>query len=214
MISQRARLDFLMKASSRLASHTFLLVTLASSAMIAGMTTGCSGARLSHDEARRQIAEIGNSTLVPDSIHIQRIVSQTDKDAIAETSVAMAFEFQRAKTSDPWHIAAVRLGDRDWVGVDEIVTAVNESRRRTTMESFQKLVIGIATFKQRNGSSPNAAEIVGLTNILHPTYMVDLVRLDGWGRPIRYEVVGTSFRLLSDGADGVRGTPDDILLAP
>ena len=209
MISQRARLPFLMKASSPLALRSFI-PALACVAMLAG----CSGSRLSHDEARRQIAEIGNSKLVPDSIHIQRIVSQTDKEAIAETSVAMAFEFQRAKASDPWHIAAVRLGDRDWVGVAEIVSAVNESRSRTTMESFRKLAAGIATFRQRNGAAPDALEIVGLTNILHPTYMADLVRLDAWGRPIRYEIVGTGFRLLSDGPDGVRGTPDDILLAP
>src|SRR4051812_39271047 len=187
MISQRARLPFLMNGSSRLASYTFLTVALAGSA-------SCSSARLSHDEARKQIAEIGNSSLVPDSIHIQRIVSQTDRNAIAETSVAMAFEFQRAKSSDPWHISAVRMGDRDWVGVAEIIAAVNESRRRTTLESFQKLVIGIEAYRQRNGASPSATDIVGLTNILHPTYMTDLIRLDAWGRPIRYEVVGASFR--------------------
>jgi hypothetical protein len=182
--------------------------------MIAGMTAGCSGSRLSHDEARRKIAEVANSSLVPGSIQVQRIVSQSDKAAIAETSVALAFEFKRNKPTDPWHIAAVRLGDRDWLGVDEIIAAVNESRRRTTLESFQKLAAGIATFRQRNGTSPNATEIVGLTDILHPTYMTDLVRLDAWGRPIRYEVQGASFRLLSDGPDGVRGTPDDVLLAP
>ena len=82
------------------------------------------------------------------------------------------------------------------------------------LESFQKLAIGIESYRQRNGASPNATDIVGLTNILHPTYMTDLIRLDAWGRPIRYEVVGTSFRLVSDGADGVRGTPDDLQLAP
>ena len=188
--------------------------SLACFTMFAAMTAGCSSSRLSHDEARKQIAEIGKSSLVPGSIQIQRIVSQTDKDAIAETSVALAFEFKRNKVSDPWRIAAVRMGDRDWVGVDEIIAAVNESRRRTTMESFQKLATGIEVFRQRNGASPNASEIVALTNILHPTYMTDLVRLDAWGRQIRYEVVGAGFRLLSDGADGVRGTADDILLAP
>jgi len=189
-------------------------LSLACFTMIAGLTAACSSSRLSHDEARRQIAEIGKSSLVPGSIQIQRIVSQTDKDAIAETSVALAFEFKRNKTTDPWRIAAVRMGDRDWVDVDEIIAAVNESRRRTTMESFQKLAAGIEVFRQRNGASPNASEIVALTNILHPTYMSDLVRLDAWGRQIRYEVVGAGFRLLSDGADGVRGTADDILLAP
>ena len=182
--------------------------------MLAAWTSGCSSARLSHDEARKRIAEIGNSSLVPDSIQIQRIVSQTEKDAIAETSVALAFEFKRDKTADPWRIAAVRMGDRDWVGVNEIIAAVNEIRRRTTLESFQKLATGISVFEQRTGASPKATDIVSLTNILHPTYMADLVRLDGWGRQIRYEVVESRFRLLSDGADGIRGTADDLLLAP
>ena len=203
-----------MRGSSRLASHTLLRAALACTAILATTSAGCSSSRLSHDEARRQIAEIGNSSLVPGAIQVQRIVSQTDKDAIAEISVSLAFEFQRNKVSDPWHIAAVRMGDRDWVGVDEIVAAVNESRRRTTLESFQKLATGIATFRQRTGAAPDASEIVALTNILHPAYMADLVRLDAWGRPIRYEVVGAGFRLLSDGADGVRGTSDDVLLAP
>ncbi|HET9130051.1 MAG TPA: type II secretion system protein GspG [Terriglobia bacterium] len=203
-----------MNGSSRYVSRTLRIGALACALTIAGMATGCSSARLSHDEARRQIAEIGNSSLVPDSIHIQRIVSQTEKDAIAETSIAMAFEFQRAKSSDPWHISAVRMGDRDWVGVAEIIAAVNESRKRTTLESFQKLARGIEAYRQQNGTSPNATDIVSLTNILHPTYMTDLVRLDAWGRPIRYEVTGASFRLLSDGADGIRGTADDLQLAP
>jgi hypothetical protein len=126
----------------------------------------------------------------------------------------MAFEFKRDKTSDPWRIAAVRMGDRDWIGVDEIITAVNESRRRTTLESFQKLATGISVFEQQTGSAPKATDIVSLTNILHPTYMADLVRLDAWGHQIRYEVTGSRFRLISDGADGVRGTADDLLLAP
>src|SRR5438045_1402449 len=129
MITQRARLASLMKR----------LILFASAVLL----TGCSGARLSHNEARTRIPEIGTSTLVPGSIQIQRIVSQTEKDAIAETTVALAFEFKRDKSSDPWYIASVRLGDRDWVGVDEIVAAVNESRRRTTQESLQKLASGV-----------------------------------------------------------------------
>jgi len=83
--------------------------------MIAASTAGCSGARLSHDEVRKQISEIGKSSLLPDSIQIQRIVSQSDNAAIAETTVSLAFEFKRDKSSGPWRIASVRLGDRDWV---------------------------------------------------------------------------------------------------
>ena len=203
-----------MKASSRRASHNLPVLACACLTLLAAWISGCSSARLSHDEARKRIAEIGNASLVPESIQIQRIVSQSDKNAIAETSVALAFEFQRDKASDPWRIAAVRMGDRDWVGVDEIIAAVNESRRRKTLESFQKLAAGISVFEQRTGAAPKASDIVSLTDLLHPAYMADLVRLDAWGHPIRYEVLGTRFRLSSDGADGVRGTADDLLLAP
>jgi hypothetical protein len=42
--------------------------------------------------------------------------------------------------------------------------------------------------------------------------MKDLVRTDAWGHPIDYEVTGSAYRLVSSGPDGVRGTPDDIML--
>jgi hypothetical protein len=48
--------------------------------------------------------------------------------------------------------------------------------------------------------------------MLHPSYMSDLVRMDGWGRPIVYEPNGATFRLVSLGADGLQGTPDDIVM--
>src|SRR5262249_51252216 len=118
MISQRARLKLPMKA----------LISLTCAPLLTASLVDCSSAQLSHEEARRQLAAIGTSPLVPGSIQIQRIVSQTDKDAIAETRVALAFEFKRDRPSDPWHVAAVRLGDRDWVGLDELVTAVNDNR--------------------------------------------------------------------------------------
>jgi len=202
MIPQHARLDLLMKLRIPLTCFSFLALCFA----------GCSGARLSHEEARRQIAAIGTSALVPGSIQVQRIVSQTDKDAIAETTVALAFQFKRDKPTDAWRVAAVRLGDRDWVGVDELIAAVNDNRRRATLKSLQLLAVGIAAFQQKNGSAPNAKDIVTLTDILHPGYMTDLVRTDAWGRPILFESSPAGYRLLSFGPDGMQGTPDDIQL--
>jgi Type II secretion system (T2SS), protein G len=54
---------------------------------------------------------------------------------------------------------------------------------------------------------------VALTDKLHPSYMTDLIREDGWGKPILFEVTGpASFRFVSVGADGRRGTSDDLVL--
>ena len=89
--------------------------------------SGCTGARLSHDEARRKILEIGRSNLVPDAIEIRRIVSQTETQAIAEASVTLAFQFRRDKPDSEWRIEAVRLGDRDWISLDELLAAINEA---------------------------------------------------------------------------------------
>src|SRR5215467_2667326 len=103
MISQRARLASFMKRALYLLFPAALLIS------------SCAGARLSTNEARKQIAELGNSALLPNSVEIRRIVSQTDDQAIAEATVTLAFQFIRDKATNRWRIDSVRLGDRDWI---------------------------------------------------------------------------------------------------
>ena len=170
----------------------------------------CSGPRLSHDEARKRIAAIGTSALVPDAIEIRRIVSQSDDSAVAETTVTLAFQFTKDKTTNQWQVASVRLGDRDWISLDELLAALNDGRKRETLKSMEKLAAGVTNYRQRNGAFPVAADIVKLTDILHPDYISELIRMDAWGHPIEYETAGTGFRLRSAGPDGVSGTQDDL----
>jgi hypothetical protein len=172
----------------------------------------CASARLSHDEARKRIAAIGQSSLVPDAIEIRRIVSQSETSAIVESTVTLAFQVKRANPNAEWQIEAVRLGDRDWISLTEMLAAINEGRRRSTAQSIQQLAEGVESYRTaNNGSVPAAPDIVLLTDTLYPRYMKVLVREDGWGNPIIYEVVGNSgFRLASRGADGTRGTADDV----
>jgi hypothetical protein len=180
--------------------------------MLLIVLSGCSGARLSSGEARRKITEIATSGLVPDAVEVRRIVAQNDNQVIAETTVTLAFQFRRDNINSPWRVAAVRLGDRDWIDLNELLAAINEGRRRETTTLMEKLVNGIDNYRRITGSAPQAVDIVQLTNVLHPQYMADLIRSDGWGHPIAYEVTGGTFHLISNGADGVRGTSDDIVL--
>jgi hypothetical protein len=174
--------------------------------------SACTSARLSHDEARKKIAAIGQSNLIPDAIEVRRIVSQTDTSAIAESTVTLAFQFKRANEGEAWHIEAVRLGDRDWISLDELLAAINEGRRRTTSQAMQQLADGVEKYRTSNGTLPAARDIVALTDTLYPRFTNVLVREDGWGHPIIYEVTGaTTFRLLSLGPDSRRGTSDDVV---
>ena len=174
----------------------------------------CTSARLSSDQARKKIAEIGQSSLIPDAIEVRRIISQDDTRAIAEATVTLAFQFSRPNEHAEWRIEAVRLGDRDWISLDELLAAVNEGRRKTTSQSLQQLAEAVDKYRAaNNGSLPNARDLVALTDVLHPSYMSVLIREDAWGHPIVYEVVGNSaFRLISAGADGRRGTSDDVII--
>jgi hypothetical protein len=200
-VSTDATLGLLMK-------QALLLVLISCFALPA-----CTSARLSHDEARKKIAAIGQSTLVPDAIEVRRIVSQSDTTAIAESTVTLAFQFERPNTNAEWHIESVRLGDRDWVKLDELIAAMNEGRRRTTVQTLQQLAEGVEKYRSTNGTLPAAGEIVSLTDALYPGYLKTLVREDGWGNPIIYETMGNAgFRLVSLGADGRRGTPDDVVI--
>jgi hypothetical protein len=173
---------------------------------------GCGGARLSHGEIRKQVADLGNSTLIPSSVSIRRVVNQSSNRAIAETSVELAFQLERDSENSPWHITSVRLGDQNWVSVPELISALNESKKKQTTASFEKLTLGVSSYRQRNnGSAPVATDIKTLTDVLHPQYMRDLVMEDAWGKPILVETSAPNFRFRSMGPDGQRGTSDDLL---
>jgi hypothetical protein len=195
--------------------HSALLMKRALHLLLLGcfMLPACTSGRLSHDEVRKKIAEIGQSNLIPDAIEVRRIISQSDTSAIAEATVTLAFQFKRANPNAEWRIEAVRLGDRDWISLDELLAAINEGRRRTTAESLNRLAEGVEKYRSMNGALPAARDVVALTDTLYPGYINVLVREDGWGNPITYDVTGnTTFRLTSRGADGLQGTPDDVVV--
>jgi hypothetical protein len=188
-------------------------LTLAALGAVA-ITSGCGGGRLSSDQARKQISDIGASNILPDAIRIRRVVDQGDRQAIAEATATLAFQFKRDNPNAPWRIVAVRLGDNDWLDMNELVAAVNEGRRKATVESIGKLSAGVEAYRKTNGALPVAADIVKLSDQLYPRYMDKLIRDDAWGRPIRYETTGTNFRLVSNGPNGAPGDADDIVATP
>ena len=186
-------------------------IAVASVAAVATVAAGCSGARLSHNEIRKQVSELGTSTLVPSAVAVRRIVSESDKLVIAETTVDLAVQFERDTKGSPWHISSVRLGDQSWSPVVELERALNEIRRQDTASALRKLDAGVASYRQRNNRAPAGSTIMALGEALHPTYMSDLVVNDAWGRPIEVETAGTALKFRSLGADGRRGTPDDVV---
>jgi hypothetical protein len=190
------------------------LVNRATVAALAALivASGCGGGRLSSDQARKQIIDISSSGVVPDAIQIRRVVTQGDREAIAEATATLAFQFKRENRNAPWKIGAVRLGDNDWLDMNELLAAINDARRRSTLESIGRLNAAVEAYRQANGNLPSAPDIVKLTDQLFPGYLDKLVRDDAWKRPFRYEASGATFRIISNGPNGIAGDSDDLSL--
>jgi Type II secretion system (T2SS), protein G len=163
------------------------------------------------EKERQLMVELGASPRIPKAIEIRRVISSNDTRAIAESAVTMSFRFTRLP-KDGWVIGAARLGDHDWVDTNDLLATLNEGRRLDTVARMNKLASGVRKYRSANNALPSAKDIVELTNILHPVYMSDLIRVDGWGQPFEYTASGSAFRLASKGADGRWGTTDDITL--
>jgi hypothetical protein len=175
----------------------------------------CSASQqLSRNKAREKIQELGLVQFADKEIQVKQIVQSGDNQAVAEADLSMAFRLSKAKGGD-WQVNAFRLGDRNWLDIKTFASALNEVRVRETRESLTELLNGMKLFKQKNAKFPQASNIVELTDILVPNFMTQVIRYDGWNRELIFNFTSPdSFQLISLGADGIRGTADDIVVSP
>ena len=175
--------------------------------------TECSTSQqLSRNKAREKIQELGLVQFADKEVQVKQIVQSGDNQAVAEADLSMAFKLSKAKGGD-WQINAFRLGDRNWLDIKTFASAVNEVRARETRESLTKLLNGMKLYKQKNGKFPQASDVVKLTDVLMPNFMTEMIRYDGWNRELIFSSTSPdSFQLISLGADGIRGTADDIVV--
>ena len=178
------------------------------------LLAGCGAAshKLSQDKVKEKIQELGLVELKGKQVEIENISQTAGSQAVAEVNLKLALKFSKAEGKD-WQIDAVRLGDRNWVEIKAFLAALNEVRARETRENLQKLFDGLRKFREKTGKYPQSQNIVKLTDILFPAYMSEIIRYDGWNQELIFNSLNPdSFELLSVGADGVRGTADDIVL--
>jgi type II secretion system (T2SS) protein G len=181
--------------------------------LVLGLLTGCGASRkLSEDTARSKILELGLLELKDKQIQVQRIIHSGEDQAVAEVSLQLAFRLAKTKGKD-WQVNAVRLGDRDWIGAQAFLAALNEVRARQTQQSLEQLQEGIRKYQAKRGALPAVSDIVKLTDLLFPEYMAEIVRYDAWSHEFKIKSAGDNALLLSSaGPDGVPGNADDIRL--
>jgi Type II secretion system (T2SS), protein G len=75
-------------------------------------------------------------------------------------------------------------------------------RARWTLFDMRSWKLAIAAYKQDHGSYPAARTLEEVRAAVEPAYIAKAPMVDAWGRPYRYELTRSGFRLVSAGADG------------
>ncbi|MEP7340628.1 MAG: type II secretion system protein GspG [Acidobacteriota bacterium] len=165
---------------------------------------------LSVKQARELLQHLGGANLPKDQVQIRKIVSGVGSSAIIEAQIETAFRVKKEK--DGWHIAEVRLGDRQWESFELIEEALAREKARRTTALMKQLTDGLAAYQRERGQYVVTKEIAELLDVLSPNYVPTPVRSDLWGKPLEYQGTATGYRLLSAGADGKTGTKDDLIV--
>jgi Type II secretion system (T2SS), protein G len=181
--------------------------TLAASLAVAAMVS-CGGPVPSR-VVREQVASLGGAELSPDDVQVERIIQQTSTQAVAEFTVQMAGQYVRNAEGD-WELVSIRLGTDDWVDLSRFEDALTRVEIEETASNLRMLAAGIEAYQRANGDWPATTPESGLPDLLHPTFVPELVREDAWGQAFLYEASGNTFRIRSSGPDQLDGTDDDI----
>ena len=130
---------------------------------------------------------------------------------LAEVRVTTAVRLVKKKGK--WEVDEIRLGDRRWERADHILALLDEERRQTTMGQLRQLHRAVQEHRKAKGSVPQVEEFAGLVDVLYPSFLNHPLRLDAWSNSFSYTVRSAGdYDLRSPGADGLRGTADDVVL--
>lgn len=191
----------LLSRSARLASALILLTTAVS----------CGGRNLGHKTARDLITNIDEGAFDKEEIYIDSVSQTGARDAVAEATLRAAFKFE--KTGGKWVIREVRLGNRPWEDIGDILDALAQVKTDRTRKILGRVADAIDGYRRKNGALPEFADYIALSDRLSPDFMAPPIREDAWHRPLAASRDnGTRVRLVSPGPDGKLGTPDDIEL--
>lgn len=110
-------------------------------------------------------------------------------------------------------VSELRTGNREWVRLDPLVAAVHEEKQKKARLELESIARALEQFRRDRGFyvvSDNQAVVI---DHLNPRYLSQVIRLDPWHHPYKYQGERDHFTLRSSGPDGKEDTPDDIQLA-
>ena len=175
-----------------------------------------SATELNVKRARCLVAELFGVTLPSDHVRVRHISLLdlpfgSESSALIETSIQVEFRF--ARDARGWQVSEFKSGNREWVRIDTLATALNDVKRAAAASELNTIASALNDFRRERGSFVVSDKQSVLIDHLNPQYLKRVIRLDPWHRPYQYEGAQDHFSLRSLGADGKAQTGDDITVS-
>jgi len=150
-----------------------------------------------------------------DAVRIQQVnpmplplASQASATVVAWVKVGA--RFRNDKTG--WRVSELRTGNRDWVKLEPIVAAVNEEKQKKARAEMELIAWALEKFRKDRGFYVVSDSQAVAIDHLSPRYLAQVIRVDPWHQPYKYQGERDHFTLRSAGPDGKADTLDDIQL--
>lgn len=112
-----------------------------------------------------------------------------------------------------WRVSALRTGKRDWISLAPVVAAVNGAKQTKARADLETIAKALEKFRAARGSYVVSDKHAVVIDYLNPRYLAQVIRVDPWQQPYKYEGERDNFTLSSVGPDGKEDTADDIKLS-
>lgn len=170
------------------------------------------GSTLNRHQARDVIKGMPELKQARKDIEVTGVISAGTDRAVVSANMKLAFLM--ANRDGKWEVDEIRLSDRQWVNVERLRNVLSDLRELDTRQAMLELAEGLVRRLQAAGTFPATADLVTLTDQLHPAYLTRLIRSDAWGTDFQYQQLsgGSRYKLISAGPDRTFQTADDLVM--
>ena len=162
------------------------------------------------DLAKDVIAGMPAEILEKKDVDVVKVTHVGQSEAIVETRLKTAFRLE--KVQGQWIVRDVRIGHGQWETADNLMQTLERVRIDETRKMLDAVAGAVRKYRESTGEMPEFTDYVSLSDLLSPSYLTPLIRLDAWRRPLEAKHLdANTIQLISAGSDGEFGTGDDIL---
>lgn len=150
-----------------------------------------------------------------DSVRIQEVSPFAIPLATQPSAIVIAWirvDARLVKGGKGWQVGELRTGKREWVRLDSLVIALNEEKQQKARTDLESIARALELFRGERGYYVVSDKHAVAVDHLNPRYLPQILRVDPWRQPYKYEGQRDHFTLSSSGPDGKDNTPDDIKL--